>query len=54
MVCSQCDKNNLNPLLFKNQKGIIFFENLGDEERDYGFIQEDGATAHTAFSVMSA
>jgi hypothetical protein len=53
MVCSQCENNNRKLLLFEHQNILaLFFENLRDEERDYGFFQEDAATAHTAFSVM--
>jgi len=60
MMCSQCDKNNQKLLFFENQKGTIFlhflffFFNIRDEERDCGFFQQDGAAAHTAFSVIPA
>jgi hypothetical protein len=61
MVCGQCDKNNLSHLLFLTQNSESFsgqilalsFFNLNDG-KEYGFFQQDGATAHTvSFSLRA-
>jgi hypothetical protein len=31
----------------------ILFENVGDEEREYGFFQQDGAIIHTTNNLIS-